>query len=174
MISIFWVALLAGFGGRFFDAGRQDFSSAEFGPAAFSSFLGQMVSSEHFLTIGAAVATLGFLVWLVRGGLALWKDLQPMAPDAEPRHDPKIHETYARKEDVGKVEREVHTLRKDTEDKFAEMSKASAYSRKGMYDRISGLEQSTSRLSAQNEDQSAQLTRLDGKIDKILERLPPK
>ena len=169
-MHFFGVTIIPVLAAVLFDVGRQDFPAAEFGPVAISGLmLAQMPDSEHFVRIGAAVAILSFAVWLIRGLIGLGREVRG---DPEPRHNPAIHETYARKEDVSKVEVKLDHLEQDMNERFRKMAQDSSVRRKGIYDAVRALEQSSSRQHAHIEEMGHLLARLDNKIFRIWERLP--
>jgi Skp family chaperone for outer membrane proteins len=76
-------------------------------------------------------------------------------------HEPALHKEYATRSELQKMEREL----KD------DLTKQ-AGARKGMHQQIEQLGRDQAKLEAQNEFQIKQLTNLDGKIDRLLERMP--
>jgi len=68
----------------------------------------------------------------------------------------------------------VEGIRQEVQDRFAEAARASAESRGRIYDLIRENNTKTAGLQAKVEELSPRIVQLDGKIDRILERMPRK
>lgn len=109
------------------------------------------MDGEWYVYLGVAVAILAFLIGGARQAVMLWHLLRG---DAEPRHNPPLHQTYASRTALNEIKERVDGL-----------AQANSVSRGKIYDLIRALEKGQSALVRDSENQTQWLARLEGKID---------
>ena len=127
--------------------------------------LSQLMIDAQSATVGSAIlVSISLLSWYIGHKQLILREDSRFVKETNP---PAV-EKFATKDEVKTVDGKVDKLREDMANEFRIARDASALSRQKLYEKINGIGENVAAIKERNDLQSAQITNIDRKVDRLL------